>query len=73
MQIALTANGYFDQLLVMPLLLGAGACVVAAAADRRVYPCAMLLLGAAFVVHWQFATAFTLLLAWSRSARWRAR
>jgi hypothetical protein len=62
-QVALTANGYFDQLLVMPLLLGAGACVVAAATDRRVYPCAMLLLGAAFVVHWQFATAFTLLLA----------
>lgn len=62
-QIALTANGYFDQLLVMPLLVGAGGCVVAAAIDRRVYPCAMLLLGAAFVVHWQFAAAFTLLLS----------
>ncbi|HEX7247564.1 MAG TPA: hypothetical protein VF351_05625, partial [Actinomycetota bacterium] len=62
-QVALTANGYFDQLLVMPLLIGAGACVVSAACDRRVYPCAVILLGAAFVVHWQFASAFTLLLA----------
>ena len=62
-QVALTANGYFDQLLVMPLLLGAGTCVVAAATDRRVYPCALLLFGAAFAVHWQFAVAFTLLLS----------
>ena len=61
-QIALVANGYLEQLLVMPLLLGAGACVVAAGAERRVHLASTFLLGAAFAVHWQFAAAFSGLL-----------
>ena len=60
--VALSANGYFDQMTVMPLLLGAGTCVVAAATDRRIHLAATLLLGGAFAVHWQFAALFTLLL-----------
>jgi hypothetical protein len=61
-QVALAANGYLEQLLVMPLLLAAGACVVAAGVDRRVHFASMFLLGAAFAVHWQFAAVFSGLL-----------
>ena len=61
-QVALAANGYLEQLLVMPLLLAAAACVVAAAGDRRVHFASTFLLGAAFAVHWQFAAVFSGLL-----------
>ena len=61
-QVALAANGYLEQLLVMPLLLAAAACVVAAAGDRRVHFASTFVLGAAFAVHWQFAAVFSGLL-----------
>jgi len=61
-QVALAANGYLDQLLVEPLLLMAAACALRAAGGGpgRALGAAALL--ASWLVHWQFALLFTLLL-----------
>jgi len=60
--VALAANGYLDQLLVEPLLLvaAAGALRAAGGGPGRVLGAAGLL--AAWLVHWQFALLFTVLL-----------
>ena len=60
--VALAANGYLDQLLVEPLLLLAAACALRAAGGGpgRALGAAALL--AAWLVHWQFALLFTVLL-----------
>lgn len=59
---ALAANGYLDQLLVEPLLLVAAACALRATGGGpgRALGAAALL--AAWLVHWQFALLFTVLL-----------
>ena len=61
-QVAFTANGYLDQLLVEPLVLAAGAGALTAAAGRRGRVLAAACLAAAFLVHWQFAAMFAGLL-----------
>ena len=60
--VALAANGYLDQLLVEPLLLMAAAAVLRAAGGGpgRALGAAALL--AAWLVHWQFALLFAVLL-----------
>ena len=60
--VALAANGYLDQLLVEPLLLlaAAGALRAAAGGPGRALGAAGLL--ASWLVHWQFALLFTVLL-----------
>ena len=60
--VALAANGYLDQLLVEPLLLvaAAGALRAAGGGPGRALGAAALL--ASWLVHWQFALLFTLLL-----------
>ena len=61
--VALAANGYLDQLLVEPLLLLAGACVLLAAAGDAGRALGAAALAAAWLVHWQFALLFTVLVA----------
>lgn len=61
--VAFAANGYLDQLLVEPLLLLAGACALRAAAGGPGRALGAAALVAAWLVHWQFALLFTLLLA----------
>jgi hypothetical protein len=61
-QVAFTANGYLDQLLVEPLVLAAGAGALSAAAGGRGRVLSAACLAAAFLVHWQFAAVFTGLL-----------
>ena len=61
-QVAFAANGYLDQLLVEPLVLGAGATALTAAAGGPGRTLSALCLVAAFLVHWQFATLFAGLL-----------
>ena len=61
-QVAFTANGYLDQLLVEPLVLAAGAGALTAAAGRRGRVLSAACLAAAFLVHWQFAAVFAGLL-----------
>ncbi len=61
-QVVLAANGYLDQLLVEALLLAAAAAALrAAAGDGGRTLCAGCLV-AAFLVHWQFAALFAVLL-----------
>ncbi|HEX6580357.1 MAG TPA: hypothetical protein VF195_05750 [Actinomycetota bacterium] len=61
-QVALAANGYLDQLLVEPLLVMAGACVLRAAGGGPGRALGAAALVAAWLVHWQFALLFTVLL-----------
>ena len=60
--VAFAANGYLDQLLVEPLLLLTGACALRAAAGGPGRALGAAALVAAWLVHWQFALLFTLLL-----------
>ncbi len=61
-QVALAANGYLDQLLVEPLLLVAAACALHAAGGGPGRALGAAALVAAWLVHWQFALLFTVLL-----------
>jgi hypothetical protein len=60
--VALAANGYLDQLLVEPLLLMAAACALCAAAGGAGRALGAAALLASWLVHWQFALLFTVLL-----------
>ena len=60
--VALAANGYLDQLLVEPLLLAAAACVLHAAGGGPGRALGAAALVAAWLVHWQFALLFVVLL-----------
>jgi hypothetical protein len=61
-QVALAANGYLDQLLVEPLLLAAAACTLRAAGGGPGRALGAAALVAAWLVHWQFALLFVVLL-----------
>jgi hypothetical protein len=61
-QVALAANGYLDQLLVEPLLLVAAACALRAADSGPGRALGATALLAAWLVHWQFALLFSVLL-----------
>jgi hypothetical protein len=61
-QVALAANGYLDQLLVEALLLGAAAGALRAAGGGAGRALSAGSLVAAFLVHWQFAALFAVLL-----------
>jgi hypothetical protein len=60
--VALAANGYLDQLLVEPLLLAAAACTLHAASGGPGRALGATALVAAWLVHWQFALLFVVLL-----------
>jgi hypothetical protein len=57
--VQLVANGYFDTLLVLGLLLVVATSVLLAADDRRAILPGALMLSTAFAVHWLFASLFT--------------
>jgi hypothetical protein len=61
-QVALAANGYLDELLVLPLVAGAAGAALRAAAGGPGRALGALCLLAAWLVHWQFAAVFTGLL-----------
>lgn len=60
--VALAANGYLDELLVLPLVAGAAAAALRAAAGDPGRALGAICLLAAWLVHWQFAAVFTGLL-----------
>jgi hypothetical protein len=60
--VALAANGYLDELLVLPLVAGAAGAALRAAAGGPGRALGAICLLAAWLVHWQFAAVFTGLL-----------
>jgi hypothetical protein len=61
-QVALAANGYLDELLVLPLVAGAAGAALRASAGGPGRALGTLCLLAAWLVHWQFAALFSGLL-----------
>ena len=61
-QVALAANGYLDELLILPLVAGAAGAALRAAAGGPGRAVGAVCLLAAWLVHWQFAAVFTGLL-----------
>ena len=61
-QVALAANGYLEQLLVMVLLVAAAAAALRAAGGGRGAGLGAALMLSAWLIHWQFALLFSGLL-----------
>jgi hypothetical protein len=61
-QVAMAANGYLDQLVVEVVLVGAAAAALRAAGGGPGRAVGAICLAGAWIVHWQFAAAFTALL-----------